>query len=400
VMLPVRISAIILSAVLLMNCSSTEARPQAGETPARQGGRGGGRGGGEGAAATPVVSARAEIKAMPVTIDAVGSAEAISTVDIRPQITGQLQQVLFEAGQDVRKGQPLFVIDRRPLESSLTQAEAIASKDEAQLKNATAQRQRAEDLLTRGILARSDYDTNVAAAAALEATLAADRAQVEQARLNLQYAQIVSPLDGRTGALNTHVGDLVRTNDALPMVTINQVTPIYVTFSVPARFLNDIRKAGSVLPVTATNQKAGVQAAQPSSRMPSMPLNAKGSVTFVDNAVDPTTATIKLKASFPNLDRELWPGLFVQVSLQLALQPHAVVVPSVALQTSQQGQYIYVVKPDQTVEMRPVTIDRQQGDETVIAKGLEGGEEIVTQGQLRLTPGARVTTGARQATTS
>jgi multidrug efflux system membrane fusion protein len=399
-MLPVRISAIILSAVLLMNCSSTEARPQAGETPTRQGGRGAGRGAGEGAAATPVVSARAEIKAMPVTIDAVGSAEAISTVDIRPQITGQLQQVLFEAGQDVRKGQPLFVIDRRPLESSLTQAEAIASKDEAQLKNAAAQRQRAEDLLTRGILARSDYDTNVAAAAALEATLAADRAQVEQARLNLQYAQIVSPLDGRTGALNTHVGDLVRTNDALPMVTINQVTPIYVTFSVPARFLNDIRKAGSMLPVTATNQKAGVQAAQPSSKMPSTPLNAKGIVTFVDNAVDPTTATIKLKASFPNLDRELWPGLFVQVSLQLALQPHAVVVPSVALQTSQQGQYIYVVKPDQTVEMRPVTIDRQQGDETVIANGLEGGEEIVTQGQLRLTPGARVTTGARQATTS
>lgn len=399
-MLPVRISAIILSAVLLMNCSSTEARPQAGETPARQGGRGAGRGGGEGSAATPVVSAKAEIKAMPVTIDAVGSAEAISTVDIRPQITGQLQQVLFEAGQDVRKGQPLFVIDRRPLESSLTQAEAIASKDEAQLKNATAQRQRAEDLLTRGILARSDYDTNVAAAAALEATLAADRAQVEQARLNLQYAQIASPLDGRTGALNTHVGDLVRTNDALPMVTINQVTPIYVTFSVPARFLNDIRKAGSVLPVTATNQKAGVQAAQPSSKMPSAPLNAKGIVTFVDNAVDPTTATIKLKASFPNLDRELWPGLFVQVSLQLALQPHAVVVPSVALQTSQQGQYIYVVKADKTVEMRPVTIDRQQGDETVIADGLKGGEEIVTQGQLRLTPGAHVTTGARQATAS
>ena len=399
-MLPVRISAIILSAVLLMNCSSTEARPQAGETPARQGGRGAGRGGGEGSAATPVISARAEIKAMPVTIDAVGSAEAISTVDIRPQITGQLQQVLFEAGQDVRKGQPLFVIDRRPLESSLTQAEAIASKDEAQLKNATAQRQRAEDLLTRGILARSDYDTNVAAAAALEATLAADRAQVEQARLNLQYAQIASPLDGRTGALNTHVGDLVRTNDALPMVTINQVTPIYVTFSVPARFLNDIRKAGSVLPVTATNQKAGVQAAQPSSKMPSAPLNAKGIVTFVDNAVDPTTATIKLKASFPNLDRELWPGLFVQVSLQLALQPHAVVVPSVALQTSQQGQYIYVVKADKTVEMRPVTIDRQQGDETVIADGLKGGEEIVTQGQLRLTPGAHVTTGARQATAS
>jgi len=397
-MLPVRISAIILSVILLANCSSTEARRQGAEPPARPGGRGGGAG----SAGIPVVSAKAQIKAMAVTVDAVGSAEAISSVDIRPQITGQLQQILFEPGQDVRKGQPLFVIDRRPLESSLTQAEAIAAKDEAQLKNATAQRQRAEDLLTRGILARSDYDTNVAAAAALEATLAADRAQVEQARLNLQYAQIASPLDGRTGALNTHVGDLVRTNDTLPMVTINQVAPIYVTFSVPARFLDDIRKASSngALSVTAANQRAGAHETEPSTKSASSTLHAKGVVTFVDNAVDATTATIKMKATFPNADRELWPGLFVQVSLQLAMQPHAVVVPSVAVQTSQQGQYVYIVKADRTVEVRPITIDRQQDNDTVIADGLKGGEEVVTEGQLRLTPGARVTTGARQATTS
>jgi multidrug efflux system membrane fusion protein len=347
-----------------------------------------------------VITAKAEIKPMPVTLDAVGTAEAISTVDIRPQITGQLQDVLFAAGQDVRKGQPLFTIDRRPLEAALRQAEAIAGKDEAQLKNAAAERQRAEDLLQRGILARSDYDTNVATAAALEATLAADRAQVEQAKLNLQYTQIVSPLDGRTGALNTHVGDLVRTNDTLPMVTINQVAPIYVTFSVPARFLTDIRKAGPGLTVVASNQRPGVQAAQPTQKTPASTLSAKGIVTFVDNAVDATTATIKLKATFPNADRELWPGLFVQVSLQLAMQPRAVVVPSVAVQTSQQGQYVYVVTTDRTVELRRVTIDRQQGAETVIADGLNGGEEIVTEGQLRLTPGARVTTKARTDTAS
>ena len=400
----IRVLIAMLCFGLVASCSSTEAQRQTPDAPAQQGARGG-RGGGRGgdAGAIPVVTAMAEVKAMPVTIDAVGSAEAISTVDIRPQITGQLQQVLFEAGQDVKKGQPLFVIDRRPLEAALKQVEAIAAKDEAQLQNATASRQRAEDLLKRGILAKSDYDTNVATAAALEASLAADRAQIEQAKLNLQYAQIVSPLDGRTGALNSHPGDLVRTGDALPLVTINQVSPIYVTFSVPARFLNDIRqaKAKGPLTVSATNQRAGAATAgRPASQMSDAPLNAKGVVTFVDNAVDATTATIKLKATFPNADRSLWPGLFVQVALQLAMQPHAVVVPSVAVQTSQQGQYVYVVKPDKTVEMRNVTIDRQQDDDTVIADGLKGGEEIVKEGQLRLTPGAHVTTAARHTTTS
>lgn len=350
----------------------------------------------------PVVTTIAEVKPMPVTLDAVGAAEAISTVDIRAQITGQLQDVLFTPGQDVRKGQPLFALDRRPLEAALSQAESIVAKDEAQLRNASAARLRAEDLLSRGILARSDYDTSVATAAALEATLAADKAQIEQARLNLQYAQIASPLDGRTGALNTHVGDLVRTNDALPLVTINQVSPIYVTFSVPARLLSDIRKAeaGGALTVTATGQRAATPGSQQSASISSSPLHEKGQVSFIDNAVDSTTATIKLKATFPNADRELWPGLFVQVGLQLSLQPHAIVVPAVAVQTSQQGPYVYVVKADHTVEMRRVSVDRQQGNDIVIADGLKGGEEIVTEGQLRLTPGAHITTGGRKTTAS
>ena len=337
---------------------------------------------------------------MPVTLDAVGTAEAISTVDIRAQITGQLQDVLFEPGQDVRKGQPLFALDKRPLEAAVRQTEAIVAKDEAQLKNAAAARERAEDLLKRGILARSDYDTSVAAAAALEATQAADRAQAEQAKLNLQYAQIASPLDGRTGALNTHVGDLVRTNDTLPLVTINQVAPIYVTFAVPARLLGDITKSqsGGALAVTATGQRAATPGSQAVNT--ASPMHERGTVSFIDNAVDATTSTIKLKATFPNADRALWPGLFVQVSLQLSLQPHAVVVPAVAVQTSQQGPYVYVVKADRTVELRHVTVDRQQGTDIVIADGVKGGEEIVTEGQLRLTPGAHVTKGTRQGTTS
>ena len=339
---------------------------------------------------------------MPVTIGAVGTAEAISTVDIRAQITGQLQEILFSPGEDVHKGQPLFVLDRRPLEAAQRQAEAIVAKDEAQLKNAAAERERAEDLLRRGILARADYDTNVATAAALEATLSADKAQADEARLNLQYTEIASPLDGRTGALNVHVGDLVRTNDAQPLVTINQVAPIYVTFSVPARFLNDIRQASVHRPltVTATGQRDSMPGSQQDTKTPSSALSAQGDVTFIDNAVDSTTATIKLKATFPNYDLTVWPGLFVQVSLQLSLQAHAIVVPAIAVQTSQQGQYVYLVKADRTVELRRVTVDRQQGDVTVIADGLTGGEEIVTEGQLRLAPGARVSTGGRQAKTS
>ena len=289
----VRVTPAILSVFLLAGCSSTEARRVASDTAS---GRGGNRPG-----EVPVVTAQAEVKPMPVTLDAVGTAEAISTVDIRAQITGQLQEILFSPGDDVHKGQPLFVLDRRPLEAALRQTEAIVAKDEAQLKNAAAERERAEDLLERGILARSDYDTNIAAAAALEATVAADRAQADEARLNLQYAQIASPLDGRTGALNVHVGDLVRTNDTLPLVTINQVAPIYVTFSVPAR-VSERHQAGighRPLSVTATGQRAAMPGSQQDTKAPAAALNAQGDVTFIDNAVDSTTATIKLKATFP-----------------------------------------------------------------------------------------------------
>ncbi len=314
---------------------------------------------------------------MPVTFDTVGTVEAISTVEVRAQATGQLREVQFTPGRDVRKGQPLFALDPRPFEAAERQAEAVLARDTAQANDAKAQGARFENLFQRGLIPRDQFDTQAASATALQATLAADQAQVDQARLNLQYASISAPIDGRTGALLTHVGDLVRANDTSPLVTINQLSPIYVTFSVPARYLVDIRHNESHAPLTvAVKDQAS---------------SATGQVTFIDNAVDPATATIKLKATFPNADDDLWPGLFVQVALRLSSEPKAVVVPAAAVEASQRGQYVYVVGKDRTVEMRDVTVERQQGDEAVIASGLQGGEEVVTDGQLRLTAGAHVT---------
>jgi multidrug efflux system membrane fusion protein len=397
-----RLFAIVSCTVVLAACADTESQSLTQDDgPEGPGGRGR-------TTEVPVVTASAQVKTMPILLDAVGTAEAISTVQIRAQVTGQLQEILFSPGEDVHKGQPLFVLDPRPLQAAVRQAEAVLAKDTAQARDAAAERGRAEDLFKRGLIPRAQYETQAATAAALEATLAADRAQLDQARLNLQYARIRAPIEGRTGALMAHVGDLVRANDTNPLVTINQISPIYVSFAVPARYLIDIRRyAGrSPLVVTATGPRppnGGMQATgetratgggADATRPVSEP-DSQGAVTFIDNAVDPATATIKLKATFPNTDRDLWPGLFVQVSLQLASEPDAVVVPAEAVQTSQQGQYVYVVQPDRTVELRHIELNRQQGGEAVIASGLKGGEEVVTEGQLRLTPGAHVTATKR-----
>jgi multidrug efflux system membrane fusion protein len=353
----------------------------------------------------PVVTAPVAVKTMPVTIDAVGTAEAISTVEIRAQVAGQLRRIFFTPGDDVRKGQPLFALDAQPFEAAVHQAEAVVARDAAQANAAKAQRTRFEDLFSRGLIPRDQFEAQAATAAALEASLAADRAQLEQARLNVQYSRISAPIDGRTGELMIHVGDLVRANDTNPLVTIKRLSPIYVTFSVPARFLSDIQHYAAQTPLAVRVRQQAAAGVSPDTHPATTPpppsgLDVEGTVTFIDNAVDPTTATIRLKATFPNAGRELWPGLFVQVSLQLRSQQNAVVVPAVAVQPSQKGQYVYVVKHDRTVEMRAVSVDRQQGDEAVIGDGLKGGEEVVTDGQLRLTPGARVTTQNRKATAS
>jgi multidrug efflux system membrane fusion protein len=348
---------------------------------------------------------------MPVTIPAVGTVEALSTVQVQAQVTGQLGAIHFSEGQEVKKGQRLFSLDPRPFQAALQQAEAVLARDTATAQNAHAQKTRSEDLFKRGLIPRDQLETQTASATALDATVAADKAMVETARLNLQYAEIRAPITGRTGALGVHVGDLIRANDTNPLVVINQLSPVYVTFSVPGRYLSDIRRyharrALQVAAMTPSSIAPGTQApstnggaasaarAGTAGSAASGPADTeRGVVSFIDNTVDPTTGTIRLKGTFQNGDRQLWPGVFVQVTVQLTTDATALVVPATAVQASQDGQYIYVVKPDRTVEMRSVKVLRQLGDEIVVAEGVAAGEEVVTDGQLRLTPGARVSSG-------
>jgi multidrug efflux system membrane fusion protein len=332
--------------------------------------------------AVPVATATVVQKPMPIEIRVIGSAEAYSTVAIRSQTTGQLIAVNFREGDEVSRGQVLFELDRRPLEAALQQAEANLERDMAQAENAAVQSQRLQDLVARGIAPREQADTSRTAVTALNATVAADRAAVENAKVQLQYATITAPISGRTGALMVHEGNLVRANDTIPLVTINQVSPVSVAFAIPESRLPELNRymALGSLQVTATP--------------PNDDVSSVGRITFVDNSVDQNTGTIRIKGTFPNTDRRLWPGQFVNVVVTLTTDPGAIVVPSVAVQDGQQGQYVFAVKTDQTVEMRPVTVARTRGAETVLASGVQAGETVVTDGHLRLVPGTRVSAKA------
>jgi multidrug efflux system membrane fusion protein len=330
-------------------------------------------------AAVPVTVAPVVEKDMPVEIGVIGTAEAYSSVAIRAQITGELTSVNFRQGDDVRAGQVLFTLDQRPLEASLHQAEANLARDSAQAANAKASADRYQDLAARGLATKEQLGQTGATAAALEATVAADRAAVENAKVQLQYATIRAPIGGRTGSLMVTAGNLVRANDQTPLVVTNQIAPIYVTFGVPEPLLPELKRYMS-------QGALRVEARAPTDDAPP----AAGHITFVDNAVDQTTGTIKVKATFPNENRRLWPGQFLNVVVRLAVIPHALVVPSTAVQTGPQGQYVYVAKADKTVDLRPVTVDRTAGAETVVKEGIKAGETVVTDGQLRLLPGSRI----------
>jgi multidrug efflux system membrane fusion protein len=315
---------------------------------------------------------------MPLELRVIGRVDA-TNVGVRSQITGELVSVGFKEGDDVTKGQVLFEIDRRPLETALRQAEANLERDLAQAAHAEAQTRRFEDLAGRGIATREQVETSGTNAKALQATVGADRAAVENARLQIQYATIVAPTSGRTGELVIYPGNLIRGLDPTPLVVINKVTPIDVAFGIPE----------SQLPVLKQFMARGSLAVEaPTSDADASP--PIGRVTFVDNAVDQTTGTIKIKGTFPNEDRRLWPGQFVNVVVRLSTEANALVVPSLAVQTGQQGQYVFVVKADQTVEMRPVVVVRTVAAQSVIANGLQTGETVVTDGHLRLVPGGRV----------
>ena len=331
--------------------------------------------------AVPITAAVAVRKPMPVEVDVVGTVEPYSTVAVRAQLTGELKEVHFQQGEDVQAGQELFTLDRRPLEAALQQASATLERDSAQAANAKVIVQRYEELAQRGIVAREQRDTARTTVAALEATLASDRAAVENAKVQLQYATIRSPISGRTGALMVTAGNLVRANDQTPLVTINQVSPIYVSFAFPEARLSQLRGY-------LARGALRVEAKPASGEGP----GSVGRITFVDNTVDQSTGTIKIKGTFANEDRRLWPGQFVNVVVRLAMESGAIVVPSTAVQAGPEGSYVFLVKPDQTVDMRPVTVARTIGSEAVIKDGIAAGDTVVTDGQLRLVPGSRVTT--------
>jgi membrane fusion protein, multidrug efflux system len=336
----------------------------------------GGRGGG---GAVPVTTAPVVSKAMPIEISVIGTAEAFSNVAIRSQITGQLEKVNFTEGDEVEQGQVLFTLDRRPLELALREAQANLERDLAKAENAALMHKRYEDLAKRGIATREQVDTSRADMSALNATVSADKAAVENATVQLDYATIKAPISGRTGALMVHEGNLVRANDQTPLVTINQVMPMSVSFAIPEARLSELKRymAGGSLRVTASPPNDDGSP-------------AVGRIAFVDNAVDENTGTIRIKGTFPNSDRRLWPGQFVNVVVTLTTDPKAIVVPSVAVQNGQQGTYVFVVKPDQTVEMRPVTVNRVSASETVLTVGVQPGDTVVTDGHLRLVPGSRI----------
>ncbi len=328
--------------------------------------------------AAPVTVATVVQKDVPVQLRAIGNVEAYSTVSVKSRVAGQLVEVNFKEGQEVKKGELIFLIDPRSFQAALQQAQANLSKDIAQMKKAEADARRYADLFKRGIVSAQDYDQNRTNFEAMKATVKADEAAVENAKVQLGYCYIYSPIDGRIGKLMVNQGNMVKDNDTV-LVVINQTKPIYVDFSVPQQELPEIKKYMAV-------EKLKVEAIIPSDR----DHKAIGELTFVNNQVDTNTGTILLKGLFPNQDEALWPGQFVNVVLTLTTQPKAVVVPSAAVQTGQQGKYVFVVKPDLTVESRPVTLGNDLGREVVIAEGLKPGEMVVTEGQLRLAPGVKV----------
>ena len=328
--------------------------------------------------AVPVRVGTVEQKPVPLQIRNVGTVQAYVAVSVRAQVTGEIMQVHFREGQDLKKGEALFSIDPRPYEAALAQAEAALARERAQMENAQTDVQRYEDLVKKDYVTQQQYDSVKANAAATAATVRSNQAAVERARLDLAFCSIRAPIDGRSGSILVQSGNVVKANDAV-LVTINQIAPIYLSFAVPERELPEIRR----------RQNAGtlvVDAEEPASGRSL----GRGELTFVDNAVDRATGTITLKATFTNADRVLWPGEFVNAVLTLTTEQAAIVAPIGAVQNGQEGTFVYVVKADQTVESRPVTVARSVAIGVVIARGLTAGETVVTDGQLRLVPGSKV----------
>jgi membrane fusion protein, multidrug efflux system len=329
--------------------------------------------------AVPVLADVAVSMDVPVKIGAIGTVEALNSAAVTAQVSGRVLEVAFAEGQDVNEGYVLFQIDPAPYRAALGEARANLKRDQARLDNAGADVARYTDLVAKDYVTKQEYDLVVSTAASAKATVEADEAAVQSDSVDLDHCTIRAPIAGRTGNLLVKRGNVVGAGSQAAMVTINQIAPIYVRFAIPEQQLPDVRRYSDQGPLS-------VQVFLPSdtSRV------YTGKLTFIDNTVDAETGTVLLKATFPNEDRALWPGQFVQVELVLTIQANATVVPSAAVQASQQGEYIYVIRADDTAEQRPVVRGVKIDDKVVITSGAEAGERVVTDGQLRLTPGAKV----------
>ena len=326
----------------------------------------------------PVTAGVAERRDVPYELAATGTVEPLQTVAVQPQVSGPIVRIAFREGQEVTRGQVLFQIDPRPYQAALAQAQAALARDKAQAANADAAARRYSELASKEYVTAEQFEQVRTDAATATANLAGSQAAVDQARLNLQYATIRAPIAGKTGSLRVREGNLVRTTDATPLVTINQIRPILARFAVPA----------SHLPVIQQHRRdtLTVRAAPVSGGTP-----VEGKLAFIDNAVDTTTGTILLKSIFPNPDGTLWPGEFVNVRLRVYTDANVLVVPSTAVVSGQQGSFVFVIQADSTAATRPVTVARAAGDLTVLADGeVRPGDRVVTDGQLRLRQGSKV----------
>lgn len=333
----------------------------------------------KGPPAVPVNVELVSQELVPFRIQAIGNVEAYSTVAVKARTDGQIIEVGFKEGEEVKKGQVLFKIDPRSFEAAFRQAEANALRDAAASDQARSQERRYQELLDKNFISKEAYAQIRTNATTAEATARASQAALDNAKLNLEYCTITAPIEGYAGKIQIQMGNLVKANDVNPLVAINQVHPIYVNFAVPEQRLAEVREhmASGSLAVEALLPGVDKTA-------------ATGVLIFVDNAVDPSTGTIRLRARFANKENALWPGQFVGVSVRLFEQPDAIVIPSQAVQTGPEGQYVYVVGQDMMVDIRRIKVQRTEGERTIVASGLAKGERVVTRGQLRLGPKTRV----------
>jgi multidrug efflux system membrane fusion protein len=326
-----------------------------------------------------VVVATAEQRDIPIQISAIGNVEAYQTVQIRSQVNGQIQEILFKEGEDVRKGQLLVRLDKRPFQADLEKAIGQQKHDQAQAENSRLQADRYSALEKQGVVSHEQADQVRTQAKADASAVEADKAAVDAASVQLQYTDIFAPIDARTGVLMMNVGNLIKANDTPYLVQLNQVSPIYLTFSVPESVLEQVRRYSSTRKLAVFAYPKGQTTSPP-----------EGYLSFIDNGVDTTTGTVKLKATFTNKDRRLWPGEFADTVLQLSVAKNAIVVQTRAVQTGQQGEYVYVVTPESTAESRPVKTAGTYQDLTVVSAGVKAGERVIVGGHLRVAPNSKV----------